>query len=608
MNLSGFFRYGNKNTDNRRTETVRSVPVSSSDKMHVKQATKSVTPGQVLQGEIVEKSGNEVKLRLDKDVVITARLDRDINLTVGQSVTFEVQSGQSGSQIALRPLYENLAHNANVLKALEAARLPVTDEWMRMVSTMMEQGMSIDKNTLLDMGKLVMANGNVNPETIVALRSLNIPITPESIEQFENYSNYRHQLLTNVTDFLSQLPSAFESLVKDGQMDAAIRLYQQVLEMFTQTSLPEGTGNGGNTSSLATPELLSQGVSEAGSPASLNSQGSGNEAGMNTLQQVQSNMADSVINLVGAGDDAILTTQGGDGSKGNTPNVPVNTLSVIAEENDGQLLRLLGVNDRNALLSLLEGIGFSKEQLMGVLDGSISAKQLLQDISQLLASNGDMISKENLAALFGSKGYQLLLKHEVMDEWLMKPSDVGNKGRVEDFYGRLREQSARLTEALGQMAKDIPLSKSLTVIQNNIDFMHQLNQAFNYIQLPLKLSGGEAHGDLYVYTNRRSTANEDGSVSALLHLDMQSLGPIDVYVSMRENNVSTKFYLKDEHTIDFVADHIHILNERLTKKGYSMKAEMVMSEKEGGENVIETITASEGKENILAQYSFDVRA
>lgn len=180
---------------------------------------------------------------------------------------------------------------------------------------------------------------------------------------------------------------------------------------------------------------------------------------------------------------------------------------------------------------------------------------------------------------------------------------------MEDFYGRLREQSARLTEALSQISKDIPLAKSLSTIQSNLEFMNQLNQAFNYIQLPMKMSGGNAHGDLYVYTNRRNAPKEDESVSALLHLDMQYLGTIDIYVKMKEKNVSTKFYLQDEQTIDFIADHIHILNERLSQRGYIMNAEMVMSKEEKKEmDVIDAMSTEEKRENILAQYSFDVRA
>ena len=208
--------------------------------------------------------------------------------------------------------------------------------------------------------------------------------------------------------------------------------------------------------------------------------------------------------------------------------------------------------------------------------------------------------------LFGSKEYNQVMAKAMEQQWLIKPEQVAGKKDVETFYRRLQSQTEQLMESLHQAGKDTPLAKSLTAMQNNIDFMNQMNQ---YVQLPLKMSGGEAHGDLYVYTNRKSAKKEDGSVSALLHLDMEHLGPMDVYVRMQDMNVSTKFYLKDDGIIDFIAEHIHLLDERLQKRGYSFRSEIFQSEEiKGSPNVIETLTAQERKATLLAQYSFDVRA
>ena len=171
MNLAGLFQYGNRNTKTRSTETGKVQHTSSnSQSSHV---VRNLSTGQTIQGEVVGKNGNEVQIRVDKDVVITAKLDADMNVSVGQSMTFEVKNN-AGSQIALRPLYENMTQDANVLKALEAAKLPTTNELVRMVSAMMERGMSIDKNTLMDMSKLVLTNPGTSPETLVMMKNLQI--------------------------------------------------------------------------------------------------------------------------------------------------------------------------------------------------------------------------------------------------------------------------------------------------------------------------------------------------------------------------------------------------------------------------------------------------
>ena len=46
----------------------------------------------------------------------------------------------------------------------------------------------------------------------------------------------------------------------------------------------------------------------------------------------------------------------------------------------------------------------------------------------------------------------------------------------------------------------------LLILSDNIflhEFLNDLNQSFAFLQLPLKMSEQEAHGDLYVYTKKR---------------------------------------------------------------------------------------------------------
>ena len=108
--------------------------------------------------------------------------------------------------------------------------------------------------------------------------------------------------------------------------------------------------------------------------------------------------------------------------------------------------------------------------------------------------------------------------------------------------------------------------------------MNQLNQMFQYIQLPLQMAGQNANGDLYVYRNKNKKMSEDGSVSAILHLDMDNLGPVDVYVKLKDTKVTTNFYVADDSVIELLNDNIHILNERLEKRGHKHEKREVETE------------------------------
>ena len=122
------------------------------------------------------------------------------------------------------------------------------------------------------------------------------------------------------------------------------------------------------------------------------------------------------------------------------------------------------------------------------------------------------------------------------------PEEVAEEKSVDKLYERLNNQMNRLNQALSQSARaDTPLAKTVANVSNNINFMNQLNQMFTYVQIPLKMQGQNANGELFVYTNKKSLAKKDGSVSALLHLDMEHLGSVDVHVSMTSQKVATKF-------------------------------------------------------------------
>ena len=98
-------------------------------------------------------------------------------------------------------------------------------------------------------------------------------------------------------------------------------------------------------------------------------------------------------------------------------------------------------------------------------------------------------------------------------------------------------------------------------------------------------------------------------MSALLHLDMEHLGALDVYVAMQQNKVNTNFTLQDESALDLIEQHISLLDERLMKRGYALKAQFQIKEeevKEGG--IMQTILNQEKNISVLSRTSFDMRA
>ena len=227
-------------------------------------------------------------------------------------------------------------------------------------------------------------------------------------------------------------------------------------------------------------------------------------------------------------------------------------------------------------------------------------------IKQAVISEKGGISND-ARGLFGTKAFQNLINRAMEEAFLLDPKQVGEADSVKDLYTKLRMQVEKLAETVPK-EQGSTLAKSVENLKNNIDFINQINHLYSYVQLPLKMSGGKNNGDLYVYTNRKSLATKDGNVTALLHLDMEHLGPVDVHVSMNEaNQVQTNFYLKDEEMLDFVYENIGMLTKRLEERGYLLKAVMHVK----GENEktpLQELLPDQKEVDMIGQYSFDARA
>lgn len=580
MKLSDLF-FSNTNTISAgSTQSVTAVDPYQQQRLN--QELSRLKPGQTLQGEVIGKNGNEVQIRLNEDLVLTARLEKSMEMEPGQAITFEVKRN-SGGTLALSPLFENMGTDANVLKALDMAGLPINRNSVAMTEAMMQEGMPIDRNSLQHLYKQIMNFPESQPASVVTLEKLGIEITPENLQQLENYKNLEHQMIKDLTNVLDELPLQYESMVRAGDGEGAVALYQAVLNLVTEET--------------ETGEMVTMEQSEN-----------------QTLTQASEQLAESGTNpttRTGTPSDVLIQIVENSDEPQNLNAIHQMEGQPVQDggEQAGQmkLLSILGKDSLENLKNQLQNIGGQENLLQAFAEGSLTAKEALTEISEILTQMSESEHTEVSHRIFSEKGFQNLVKNALTEQWLLNPADVKEKGKIDALYERLNSQLSKLGEAIaGKVSAENPLAKSVTNLQNNLDFMNQLNQMFSYVQLPLKMTEGRAHGDLYVYTNKRSLASKDGNVSALLHLDMEHLGPVDVYVAMQNQKVNTHFYLPDEEMLAFIEKHIYLLNERLEKKGYDMNA--VMSVKNQEKEAVQEMLEGGKNVTLLSQHSFDVRA
>lgn len=552
MRLSSLFTQGNQQIQ----ENSRDMSFSTLEKglRNGMKEMEGKMPGQSVTGEVIEADGQDILLAIGKNQLLRARLSLAMDVEAGQQLTFGIKS-IGGMKVVLSPLFENMTSGSGAEKALELAGLPRNGETMKMVEAMMKEGMKLDPDSLSSMYRTVNAHMDADINTLVQLNRMGLPVTEENITQLQSYKNYEGQVTEGVKILMGEVAEQLSSLAASDNPEDVFTFLKVVL------GEPSGTEN----------------------------------------VQTEENMAGD-DNVIQTFKNAVMT----EAPEENAGKEKLPFMPGMAEQAGEKGLGM-------ALSDVLQKAGFSEETVNACLKGELPAKELLTELGRLV-KDGRLSTEQKNGILELLKDNEFLenLKKGLTEKFLLTPDEVGEDGQVEKLYERLDSQLSRMNQALQGMAKENPaLSQSIQNLSSNVEFMNQLNQMFTYVQLPLKLSGQEAAGELYVYTNKKNLAKKDGQVSALLHLDLKHLGEIDIHVSLRDSHVSTKFCLSDEKALDLVAANIDTLNQRLMKRGYSVDASFEQKDKAQHpiDEMLDRDKKVSSKEKVLiSSSSFDARA
>ena len=507
----------------------------------VNRQIRALVPGQTLRGEVVSREGNNAQIRLLQDVLVDAKVDADIRLELGQNITFQVKN--NGQTLNLSPLFTNMATEGTVLKALDMASLPVNENTVAMTKQLMDAGLPIDKNTL----QQIWHESNAFPDAeildLVNLHKVELPVTEENITQMASYRNLTHQLTAGIAETGESLTNMLQGLVESGDIEQAATIYSEVLELLAFEDAAGETVTGQQQTEGPLPE---PGVDVTVTPE---------EAEQMPVQP--SATAPEAV----PGQKTIIEEP--------TETAPDN----------GQTIK--------------ENPGAEKTQ---------EAPQL-QNLQKLLKQGLETKDIPLLRSILHNSKVAELPEKLLADRWSIKPEDVESPEKVEELYQKLGKQLKGLSNLLEENGqRGSSAYQNVTNLSQNVDFLQQINQTYAYIQLPLHLRQGEHKtGELFVYTNKKNLARKDGQVSALLHLDMEHLGPL------KDTKVSTKFYVQNDAILDYLEANMDVLTERLQKRGYDCKCETTLhTELQQTAQAMTPLLKTEGSVPV-AQYAFDVR-
>ena len=543
-----------------------------------------MSKGMIFEGTVSSVRGNQVKLALSNGQQILARLSGKFSFEQGQSVFFQVKNNDGGT-IEIKPYtVDGEGANLTLMDALKAAGLPVDGTNLSMVNKMMEEQMPIDKISLNQMYQLVQDNKDINVTTLVELKRLGIEINQVNAAQFENYANDKQAITIAMDSLIEELPKALSA--EDLSMYKLVSQARDILNIVTD-GLPEDAFISNEDADMSQYEAIMRDNQSA--PVvkkhfniaelfeSLNSV-SGESQDIQTTQKI--NNSSVIDNIFLQGNEAKL-----------------NTIGFILSDKQ---IEELNEQVRKLLPDL-------QENNISLYSEDSSVVGILNDINSMLENTPANV--DALRHLFSGEAFKLMLKETLEQQWMIKPGDLEkNPKKIDGLYDKIEKQIINMENILKTSGVVNPKAEALADnIRGNIEFMNQINEAYTYMQVPLRMNEGNASGQLYVYTNKKSISDPDKELSAFLHLDLEYLGGTDVSIKMLHRKVTTNFYLDSDESYAMVKQFLPVLEKRLQDKGYNCEL-TVNSDSKQMNFVAGFLKKDLPPTGQVHRYSFDMRA
>ena len=238
-------------------------------------------------------------------------------------------------------------------------------------------------------------------------------------------------------------------------------------------------------------------------------------------------------------------------------------------------------------------------------DRTVYEKTTSQNIGNKYAYDKILEKLPEFKQVVQGKEFQKILGKVFEDKMSILPEEL-SKEKVKEYFENLSkglDKYVKLVEENVNTPNQV--IKNTQSLKQNVEYINQLNQLYSYVQIPLKLSGQNVNSELYVMTNKKRRREANEAFTALLHLDMQKLGPMDIFITMEGKRAAVRFYLEDEETARFMGGKSRVFLDKLQKLGFQITAEF--EKKPENTKVVEEFVRQGKEANLEGEYSFDIR-
>lgn len=184
--------------------------------------------------------------------------------------------------------------------------------------------------------------------------------------------------------------------------------------------------------------------------------------------------------------------------------------------------------------------------------------------------------------------------------------EKGGLREIGKTYKELDKTCAELLSVVRKSGGFPEIEKTLAAIRENLEFMSKIQNFKEYVQIPFMRDERENECELHVFRNKKSAGASDGSASALLALDYNTLKHVEVFITKTINSVSLQFRAENGRTLNILGANMHRLSDAVRAAGFSLSG---VSYKKLGEK-FDVAKMPEGHKSAggeIKRYSVDMR-
>ena len=594
INLSGVRPAGNQGTQNIQNQNAaqQSANTAGTGEVSANALISTAKEGQTFNGQILDITNDQVRIMLDNNQTLNARMAEAVNLNIGDSLSFLIKENNGGN-VFIKPFNQDLSlmKDSAIFNVLEKNNLSPTEKNYQIAESLMNNGMPVDKGSMQKLMQQSYKFPDASIDTLVNLNKLGLPVNETSISQYNDYVSNSHQLFNDISninssilDFSNEVLNNIGDGIKPGLEGDAV---MQMLDF--------------NDSLLGA-------LSDTEDMANITVQGSLNAESEN----VAINSDTALINA-----DASVNNTAGELSGENENNMSLTDFLSAKGIDINTSSERLGI-DKETLSNVFESLSklnVNDETLKNIANESKTPLQLLNNINKTISenikANPDAVEFNEIKQFLNSDEFRKILSFGINKKFTLDTNNMKSPSEIDDLYKNMYEKTDKLMRAFsetgGEAGKN--LSENAKGMQERIDFMQNLNNMYAYAQIPFRTDANEANSELFVYMNKKKMNEVKDNISALLHLDMKFLGPTDVHVSLRGNNVHTKFYVEDEESAKIIDEHMTMLENAIKETGHTLTNEVITREPSLAlpENMVVNEMFGNELEKSVKRYSFDVR-